>query len=61
MQVSMDSAVRKTAALNEAVPVLPNGQSLLSEDAARRFVTYGELAWSWWVEVAPDGTELPGL
>ena len=37
------------------------GDSLVSSDGSRRFVVYGEPEWDWWVEVAPDGSELPGM
>lgn len=47
--------------LGEKVPVICKGNDLFSCDEQRRFVPYGELEWDWWVEIAADGTELPGL
>lgn len=47
--------------LGEEVAVVCDGVDLVSSDGTRRFIPYGEIEWAWWVEIGPDGTELPGL
>lgn len=43
------------------ISVIRNGQDLVSVDGSRRFVVYGDPEWGWWIEIASDGTEVPGL
>lgn len=47
--------------VGEEVASMRDGADLVSRDGERRFVPYGDIEWAWWVEVAPDGSELPGL
>jgi len=47
--------------LGDEVPVVRDEMNLINYDGSRRFVPYGEPEWAWWVEVSPDGSELPGL
>ncbi len=47
--------------LGEEVAVVCDGVDLVSSDGTRRFIPYGEIEWAGWVEIGPDGTELPGL
>lgn len=47
--------------LGEEVAVVCDGVDLVSSDGARRFIPYGEIEWAWWVEIGPDGAQLPGL
>ena len=47
--------------VGEEVAAVRDGAGLVSRDGERRFAPYGDIVWAWWVEVAPDGSELPGL
>lgn len=49
------------AVIGDEVPAVRDGERLVSADGTRHFAVYGEPEWAWWVEVAPDGSELPGL
>lgn len=61
MTVGGDGRSVASLRLGEEVDVVCRGDSLVSSDGSRRFVVYGEPEWDWWVEVAPDGSELPGM
>ncbi|MEF2559962.1 MAG: hypothetical protein U0M96_02550 [Eggerthellaceae bacterium] len=43
------------------VSVKRDDQDLVSVDGSRRFTVYGDREWGWWIEIASDGTEVPGL
>ncbi len=45
----------------DKVAVKREGANLVSLDGTRKFVPYGEPEWAWWIEVKPDGSEIPGL
>lgn len=45
----------------EAVCVKRDDSDLVSVDASRRFAVYGDPEWGWWIEIASDGAEIPGL
>lgn len=41
--------------------VTRDNQDLVNVDGSRRFVVYGDPEWGWWIEIASDGAEIPGL
>lgn len=53
--------MRAMSRLGERVEVMRDGADLVSADGGRRFVSYGDIEWAWWIEVTPDGGDLRGL